>query len=41
VTVAVRQHFRRRRVYAVELRAYAVVRLRTPAEVQRLLARYA
>jgi adenylate kinase family enzyme len=41
VSTALRQHFRRRRVYAVELRPYPVVRLRTTAEVQRLLARYA
>ena len=35
-----RQHFRRRRVYAVELRRYPVVRLRRTGEVERLLDRY-
>jgi adenylate kinase family enzyme len=35
-----RQHFRRRRVYAEELRPFPVVRLRSTAEVDRLLTRY-
>jgi adenylate kinase family enzyme len=41
VRFALHQHFRRRRVYPVELRPYPVLRLRSPAEVERLLARYA
>jgi adenylate kinase family enzyme len=35
-----RQHFRRRRVYAEELRPFPFVRLRSTAEVDRLLTRY-
>lgn len=35
---ALRMHFRRRRTYPDRLAAYNVVRLRTPAEVERFLA---
>jgi adenylate kinase family enzyme len=35
---ALRQHFRRRRVYTAELAPYDVVRLRTPPEVARWLS---
>jgi adenylate kinase family enzyme len=38
---AIRTHFRRRRVYAEELRPYPVVRLRTTRAVERFLAAYA
>jgi adenylate kinase family enzyme len=38
VPFAVRQHFRRRRVYPEELAGLPVVRLRTPAEVERFVA---
>jgi len=37
---AFRQHFRRRRVYPVELAPFPVVRLRSTRDVQLLLARY-
>jgi len=40
VVYALRQHVRRRRVYPAELAGYAVIRLRTTAEVDRFLARY-
>ncbi|MBD0349463.1 MAG: adenylate kinase, partial [Thermoleophilia bacterium] len=35
---ALRMHFRRRRTYPERLAPYSVVRLRTPAEVERFLA---
>ena len=37
---SLRSHFRRRRLYADELAAFAVVRLRTPKEVEQWLARF-
>jgi adenylate kinase family enzyme len=37
ILFAFRQHFRRRRVYPVELARYAVVRLRSPREVEEWL----
>jgi hypothetical protein len=37
IVFAVRQHFRRRRIYAAELARYDVVRLRSPREVARWL----
>jgi adenylate kinase family enzyme len=39
VSVAIRQHFRRRRVYTDELRLYPVVRLRSTGEVRRFVGR--
>jgi adenylate kinase family enzyme len=41
VRFALRQHFRRRRVYPRELAGYPVARLRTPEEVEGFLMRYA
>jgi len=40
VVWAFRQHFRRRRVYAAELRPYPVVRLRSVREVEEFLSTY-
>lgn len=41
ILFALRQHFRRRRIYPAELAPYPVVRLRSPQEVERWLATFA
>jgi hypothetical protein len=40
IVFSLRSHFRRRRDWPSELRDYPVVRLRSPAEVERFLAEF-